>query len=206
MLAKTNERDNSMKIIGITGGIGSGKSTVCRLFAEYGIAIYEADSRAKAVIAQNEALMLAIKKQFGENAYLPDGTYHRKYIADIVFQQPEKLAQLNALVHPAVRQDFIDWFAEKQINYSHTFVLKEAAILYEAGTDKDCDAVITVYAPKNIRIQRIIKRDDISIPEIRSRMQRQWADAKKMQKADFVIYNDGKHDLPSQVKTFMGKI
>lgn len=195
-----------MKIIGITGGIGSGKSTVCRLFSAYGIAIYEADSRAKAVIEQNEGLILAIKKHFGENAYLSDGTYHRKYIADIVFQQPEKLAQLNALVHPAVKQDFIDWFAEKQRNYTHSFVLKEAAILYEAGTDKDCDAVIAVYAPKNIRIQRVIKRDDICIPEIHSRMQRQWADAKKMQKADFVIYNDGTHALPSQVKAFMDKL
>lgn len=192
-----------MKIIGITGGIGSGKSTVCRLFAEQGIAIYDADSRAKWVIENNENLVLAIKNIFGENAYLPNGLYNKQYISAIVFKQPEKLAQLNSIVHPAVKQDFIDWLAAKKENYAHSFVLKETAILYEAGTDKNTDVVIAVYAPKKIRIERVRQRDNLGTDEILARMQRQWADAKKMQKADFVIYNDGKHGLISQVSTIL---
>lgn len=195
-----------MKIIGITGGIGSGKSTVCRLFAEQGIAIYDADSRAKWVIENNESLVLGIKKIFGENAYLPKGIYNRQYISAIVFKQPEKLAQLNSIVHPAVKQDFIDWLATKKENYAHSFVLKEAAILYEAGTDKNTDAVIAVYAPKKIRIERVRQRDNLGVDEILARMQRQWADAKKMQKADFVIYNDGKHGLMPQVSTILRQL
>lgn len=195
-----------MKIIGITGGIGSGKSTVCRLFAEQGIAIYDADSRAKWVIENNESLILGIKKIFGENAYLPKGIYNRQYISAIVFKQPEKLAQLNSIVHPAVKQDFIDWLATKKENYAYPFVLKEAAILYEAGTDKNTDAVIAVYAPKKIRIERVRQRDNLGVDEILARMQRQWADAKKMQKADFVIYNDGKHGLMPQVFTILRQL
>ncbi len=188
-----------MKIIGITGGIGSGKSTVCRLFAQRGIAVYEADVRAKAVIEENEALISGIKQAFGTEAYFLDGSYNRKYMADIVFHDAEKLAELNALVHPAVRQDFVDWQAHIAKDYPHDFVLKEAAILYETGTNKDTDAVIAVYAPKSIRIQRVMSRDAILLSEVLLRMQRQWADSRKLQQADFVIYNDGKHDLPPQV-------
>lgn len=192
-----------MKIIGITGGIGSGKSTVCAIFAQYGIAIYDADKQAKLVIEKNENLISNIKKTFGENAYLPDGSYNRKYIAEIVFNQPEKLAILNNLVHPVVKQDFINWLDDKKENYQHSFILREAAILYEAGADKGTDSVIAVYAPKKIRIQRVMQRDKITLEEVLSRMERQWTDAKKIQKADYVIYNDGKHLLPEQVATYM---
>jgi dephospho-CoA kinase len=192
-----------MKIIGITGGIGSGKSTVCRIFSDLGYAIYSADDAAKRVMIENQPLIAEMKKTFGEQVYLPDGNLNREYLREVAFGNPEMLQKLNHIVHPATRQDFIDWRAKIAQNYEKSFVLKEAAILYESGAYKDMDFVISIYAPKNIRIKRVMSRDNITEKAVLQRMNNQWADAEKMRLADYVIYNEGKMDILQQVKDFI---
>jgi len=192
-----------MKIIGITGGIGSGKSTVCRIFSDLGYAIYSADEAAKRVMIENQSLIAAMKKTFGEQVYLPDGNLNREYLREMAFGNPEMLQKLNNIVHPATRQDFIEWRDRIAQNYAKPFVLKEAAILYESGAYKDMDFVISIYAPKNIRIKRVMNRDNITENAVLQRMNNQWADARKMQLADYVIYNEGQMDILQQVKDFI---
>ena len=186
--------------IGITGGIGSGKSRVCSIFADLGYAVYDADTRARVLMNENPAIVEGVKALFGEGAYLPDGVLNRAGIGKIVFDDPEKLARLNALVHPQTRRDFQVWFQAGLAGYQKGFVLKEAAILYESGTWKDADGVIAVYAPKSVRIARVIQRDGISAGEVLKRMARQWPDLEKLRRSDFVIYNDGHHGLAAQVR------
>lgn len=192
-----------MKIIGITGGIGSGKSTVCRIFSDLGYAIYSADDAAKRVMIENQLLIAEMKKTFGEQVYLPDGNLNREYLREVAFGNPEMLQKLNHIVHPATRQDFIDWREKIAQNYEKPFVLKEAAILYESGAYKDMNFVISIYAPKNIRLKRVMSRDNITENAVLQRMNNQWADAEKMRLADYVIYNDGKMDILQQVEDFI---
>lgn len=186
--------------IGITGGIGSGKSRVCQIFSSLGYAVYEADARARALMNENERIIEGVKSLLGEEAYLPDGSLNRPLVGKIVFDDPEKLASLNAIVHPQTRRDFQLWFQSLLTGYKKNFVLKEAAILYESGTSQDADGVIAVYAPKRVRIDRVKKRDGITAAEVMKRMDRQWPDAEKLRRADFVIYNDGRHSLTEQVR------
>ncbi len=186
--------------IGITGGIGSGKSRVCSVFAALGYAIYDADTRARALMHENQLIIDGVKALFGEEAYLPDGALNRAEIGKIVFDDPEKLARLNALVHPQTRRDFQVWFQSGQGGYQKGFVLKEAAILYESGAWKEVDGVIAVYAPKSVRIDRVAQRDGMTAAEVQKRMDRQWPDLEKLRRADFVIYNDGRHGLAAQVR------
>lgn len=198
-------QDKTIKIIGITGGIGSGKSTVCKIFQTLGYRVYDADSRAKALLHENEELKRKIKAELGEEAYTKEGIYNRAYIGSLVFADKEKLAKLNAIVHPATRQDFQDWVQENQQNYPKSYLIKEAAILFESGSYKDSDLIISVYCPKNIRIQRVIARDKSEPRLVIQRIQNQWADSKKIHLSDFTIYNDGEHAIIPQVMDLVKK-
>ncbi len=188
-----------MKKIGVTGGIGSGKSLICTIFEAMGYEVYYADIRAKQLMLEDANIIKRVKKLFGESAYLPDRSLNRSYIGDIVFNDKQKLQALNAIVHPATGKDFERWLRAKRATYSKAFLLKEAAILYESGAYKGVDAVITVYAPKHIRLQRVMKRDGVKAKSVLQRMDKQWSALRKLRQADFVIYNDGKHALCTQV-------
>ena len=181
--------------IGITGGIGSGKSSVCRIFELFDVPVYYADSRAKWLMNNNETLKHSIKEVFGKTIYNAGGL-DRKKMAAIVFNNRDALAQLNGLVHPAVAKDTKNWF-EKQSN--HPFALKEAALIFEVGGEKNLDKVITVFAPEEIRIDRVIKRDQTNRDAILARMKNQMPEMDKVAKSDYVIINDGNHGLISQV-------
>jgi dephospho-CoA kinase len=182
--------------VGITGGIGSGKTTVCRIFEQLGIPVYYADERAKALMIENQSLVAKVKKLFGEEAYLPDGTLNRKWIGNIVFQDGKKLEQLNAIVHPAVIKDGEAWH---QLQRNLPYTLKESALLFEIKSEKFYDKTIVVYAPKETRLKRVIERDGLTKAAVEARMDKQLDDEKKRQLADYVIINDGQKLLIPQV-------
>jgi len=182
--------------IGITGGIGSGKSTVCKIFEVLGIPVYYADDRAKWLMHNQSELIAGIKTAFGEAAYHPDNTLNRPYLADLVFNDKEKLKVLNSLVHPAVFQDGVDW---NEAHANAPYTLKEAAILFESGSYLTVDKIITVFTPKEVRIQRVLQRDDATREAIEARMDKQMSEEEKIERSDFVIYNDGEQSLIEQV-------
>lgn len=188
-----------VRSVGITGGIGSGKSLICNTFRSLGYRVYDADSRAKALMAEDAELVSGIKALLGEAAYRPDGSLDRAYVGGIVFQNPDKLAQLNQLVHPATGRDFARWMAETPEDYRKPFVLKEAAILYESGAWKQSDGVISVYAPKSLRLRRVMARDQAPEEAVIARMDKQWPELEKLRRADFAIFNDGEHLIAPQV-------
>lgn len=181
--------------IGITGGIGTGKSTVCRIFETLGIPVFYADQEAKNLSMQDAAVVHAIKKIFGEDIYAA-GTLRTKEVAAIVFQEPAKLAQLNAIIHPAVRLKFESWVMQQK---EAPYVLKEAALIYESGSDTLLNAVIVVTAPEKLRIERIAKRDQLPAEAIRSRMKNQWPEDEKIKRAKFIINNDEQKMIIPQV-------
>lgn len=188
-------KENKAHKIGLTGGIGSGKSTVAKVFSVLGIPIFQSDIRAKQIIHENEEVRRAIIKQFGKKSYLADGTYNTKHVASIVFSDAKQLKALNKIVHPAVFQEQADWFEEQTTPYA----IVENAILYEANTAHRFDGVIVVQADDEIRIQRIMKRDNITRAEVLKRFESQLPQAKKVKMADYVIYNNEKHSLIEQV-------
>jgi dephospho-CoA kinase len=182
--------------LGITGGIGSGKTTVCRIFETLGIPVYYADERAKWLMINDPELVANIKKLLGEDAYFDDGRLNRKYIAGIVFSNEEKLAQLNALVHPAVGKDGEQWHAEQK-NVPYT--LKEAAILFESKSHLLLDKVINVSAPMELRIARVMVRDGVDRSTVEARIKEQMSEEERIERSDYVIYNDGSRSLVEQV-------
>lgn len=182
--------------IGITGGIGSGKTTVCRLFECYGVPVYYADERAKHLISNDPALRKSIRKYFGANAYHPDGSYNRPYMANIVFSDKEKLQLLNSLVHPAVARDGQAWLVKHS---DAPYTLKEAALLFESGSYKDLDRIIFVSAPLELRVSRVVRRDETTREEVLKRIENQWPDEKKEKLSHEFIYNDGSQSLIRQV-------
>ncbi|MCC6583328.1 MAG: dephospho-CoA kinase [Chitinophagales bacterium] len=183
--------------VGITGGIGSGKTTVCQIFATLGIPIYYADVRAKELMVSDADLIQQIKKLFGDNAY-HEGELNRKYRAEKAFHDKNLLQQLNAIVHPAVFQDTLNWF---QTHHDKAYTLYEAAIMFESGSYKLMDKMITVFAPLEDRISRTMKRDHIRREEVLERVDKQMPEEEKMKRADFVIYNDHSQPLIQQVLT-----
>jgi dephospho-CoA kinase len=189
--------------IGITGGIGSGKTTVCKIFETLGIPIYYADDRAKHLMTADETLITGIQNLFGMAAYAPDGSLNRPYIAQIAFNDPSKLKALNALVHPAVRYDAKMWH-ESQLNKPYT--LQEAALLFENGSYSLFDKIIVVSAPQEVRLQRVLQRDKIDSKAVLARMAQQLPEMDKLNKADFVVYNDGKTLLVPQVMAIHQKL
>ena len=180
---------------GITGGIGSGKTTVCKIFEILGIPVYYADDRAKYLMVNDKDLVKNIVSVFGEKSYLKNGELNRKYIADIAFKNKRKLEELNKAVHPAVKRDFENWVNEQEAPY----IIKEAALLFETGSYKDLDFNILVTAPLDIRIKRVMMRDNIDKESVLARVNNQMPEEDKMKLADFVIYNDERHSLIQQV-------
>ncbi|MFA5301005.1 MAG: dephospho-CoA kinase [Lutibacter sp.] len=185
-----------MKIVGLTGGIGSGKSTVLAFFKNFGAVTYIADEEAKKLMNSNAELRKEIIKLFGEKAYA-QGTLDRAYIASQVFNNKEKLSALNALVHPKVRDDFQQFIKKSTAD----LVIYEAAILFESGSDKICDYTITVLASFENKIERIVKRDGVSKAQILERMENQSTDDFKIRRSNFVIRNNNLKDTERQVLT-----
>lgn len=183
--------------VGITGGIGSGKSTVCRIFEALGVPIYYADDRGKYLLTNDNALVESVKSNFGEQSYLPDGQLNRSYLAEVVFPEPAELEKLNGLVHPAVAIDFEQWVDGHK---GHPYLLKEAALLFETGSYKALDEVVCVFAPKGIRLERVLLRDiqrtKVQVEQI---MEQQTSDRSRRELATYSIHNDAKSLLIPQV-------
>ncbi len=173
--------------IGVTGGIGSGKTTVCKIFEVLGIPVFYADAVARDIMNLDKGLIQDIKTVFGPQAYDGNGLIDRKYLASIVFTDEKKLNELNAIVHPAVFRSFENWVI-KQVQVP--YVLKEAALLFESGSAKLCDKSILVTAPQKIKIERVMCRDNIDSNAVISRMERQFTDEKKSGLADYILKND----------------
>ncbi|WP_455004439.1 dephospho-CoA kinase [Capnocytophaga gingivalis] len=171
--------------VGLTGGIGSGKTTIANLFAlHFSIPIYIADTKAKELVANNKQLQQEIITLLGEEAFV-EGRYNTSFVAQEVFSNKEKLDKLNAIIHPYVQQDFLQWKQSQQAPY----VIKEAAILFESGSYRDCDFIIMVTAPLEERIKRVILRDKIDRETVEKRIKNQWNDEKKIELSTFVIEN-----------------
>ncbi len=182
--------------VGITGGIGSGKTTVCKIFETLGIPVYYADDRAKWLMTHDPELVEAISNTFGQAAYSPEGQLNRAYLAKVVFGDAEKLAQLNALVHPAVFRDGSQWH---QSQTGAPYTLREAALLFESGSYRAIDKMIVVTAPQEIRIKRVMERDQVTADAVLARIEKQWPEEEKVKRADYVILNDGERLLVPQV-------
>lgn len=184
--------------VGVTGGIASGKSTICKIFHELGVPIYDADSRAKLIISNDELLRSQIIERFGKEVYNEKNELNRDYLASQVFNDGEKVKVLNSLVHPRVGEDYKLWV--KNSNSKSGYTIKEAALLFEAGSYKQLDKIITVEAPMEIRISRILKRDPFRTPEeIQGIIDKQWSDEERRKLSDYVIYNDEKNLIIPQV-------
>ena len=187
--------------VGLTGGIGSGKTTVAAIFEVLNIPVYYADEAAKRLMDEDESLKAAIKKNFGDKSY-EQSNLNRKYLSQIVFNDPARLALLNSIVHPATIDDAEQWM-QKQ---SSPYVIKEAALLFESGSNKNLDKIIGVKAPFDLRILRAIKRDNVTREEIISRMKKQMDEEAKLTLCDFIVVNDEMQLLIPQVLQLHGKL
>ncbi len=187
--------------VGLTGGIGSGKSIVARIFEVLGIPVYYADVAAKNLYRSDPVLRQEIISHFGQGAYVND-ELNRKYISSIVFSSPEKLELLNSLVHPATIKDAEKWLMAQTSPYA----VKEAALIFESGSHRDLDYVIGVFAPLPLRVKRVMARDHITEEEVRQRMNNQVEDRIKMKLCDFIIHNDEKQLLIPQVLEIHAKL
>ena len=189
------------KIIGLTGGIGSGKTTIAKHIKSLGIPIYIADDEAKKILMLPETLK-SLKLVFG-NAIFDNETLNKNKLANIVFSNPEMLKQLNKIIHPAVKRDFDNWLIA---NKNQPLVIKEAAILFESGSYRDCDAVITIVTTLNSRIQRVMERDKTNYEAVLSRVNNQWTDEMRIEKSDYVIENEDINLAFLQTENILKKI
>ena len=183
--------------IGITGGIGSGKTTVCKVFESLGIPVFYADTVAKQIMVSDPILVAGVKAAFGAESYAADGSLNNKHIAGIVFNQAEELAKLNALVHPAVFRAFEHWV--KDIPATVPYVLKEAALLFESGSYQMCDRNVLVVAPLALKLQRVMQRDGVTEAQVKARMDKQLSDEEKAKMADMLVRNNETDSLIIQV-------
>jgi dephospho-CoA kinase len=181
--------------VGITGGIGSGKSTICKIFRLLNVPVFEADLEAKKLIHSNSVIKAGLIDLFGEAIYTADGTVDRKELAKLIFNDENQLAKVNKLVHPLIRAEFKSWL-EKQ---SAPYIIHEAAILFESGFYKMMDYTILVSAPENIRIERVSKRDNVTREQVKERIQKQWTDQHKRELATLEIKNDNKELIIPQI-------
>lgn len=181
--------------VGLTGGIGSGKSKVAEFLRDRGVAIYDSDSRAKALMAGNEALREALIAEFGKECYTAEGL-NRAWLAERVFNNEAELAKLNAIVHPAVMCDFAEWAEAQEGNY----VVLESAILLEAGLEGHVDVVVAVMAPKELRLERAMLRDGASREQIEERMRNQMSDEERTDRAKYAIVNIDLEELEEDVE------
>lgn len=185
------------KIIGLTGGIGSGKTTIANHFKVAGIPVYIADDEARKIM-QSDEIITEIRKTFG-NSIFENNILNREKLAQVVFSDPQKLKLLNAIIHPAVKKHFHEWI----LNHKDSqFIIYEAAILFESGSYKDCDKIITVIAPIESRIQRVIQRDKTTYENVLNRINAQWSDDQRIAKSDFIIENNS----PEIAKSAVDKI
>lgn len=182
--------------IGITGGIGSGKTTVCKIFETLGIPVYYADIRAKWLMAHDPELTKGIKSLLGQEAFSSEGHLNRGWIAAKVLANPELLNKLNGIVHPAVAVDGLNW---QNAQTGVPYTLKEAALLYESGSSNLLDKIIVVTAPLEVRIARVMARDMASRETVLGWISKQMPEEEKVARADYVIHNDGEHHLIPQV-------
>ena len=184
-----------MKIVGLTGGIGSGKTTVAKQFASLGIPVYIADDEAKKLIKRSKIIKRKLIELFGNEAYI-NNELNRPFIAHIIFNNTLYLKKMNAIIHPRVKKHFQKWLLKQHAPY----VIKEVAILFENNGHKACDLVITVTAPKTLRIQRLLKRDNTTKESIEAIMNNQWTDKEKIQLSNFVIENMDIESTKKEVK------
>ena len=189
------------KIIGLTGGIGSGKTTIAQLFIGEGIPVYFADTEAKKIMNQTETVKL-VTKALGTD-FIKDNLIDAKALAAIVFNDPEKLKKLNSILHPLVKKDFEDWI---KANTDYPFVIKEAAILFESGSYKYCDQVITVVASQETRIKRVMKRDHCTREQVLDRIKNQWTDEQRVTKSNYVIENESLQEARMQFERILKKL
>lgn len=190
-------------IVGVTGGIGSGKSTICKIFEVLGCKTYYADDRAKWLMENDASLVESVKRLFGNEAY-SEGKLNRKLIADKVFREGFLLDKLNSLVHPAVKSDFEKWISENQ---SSKILLKEAALLFETGSYKELDHCILVVADEQTRIKRVIQRDEHRNEEgVKEIIKKQMTDEKKIPLASYIVDNNGKNSVINQVLAIYKKL
>jgi dephospho-CoA kinase len=187
--------------IGLTGGIGSGKSTVAHIFQILGIPVYNADDAAKKLMVEDKKLKTAIISAFGKRSY-GNGNLDREYIASLVFNNKEKLDLLNSLVHPVTIRDAKDWFQKQHAAYA----IKEAALIFESGTNNDLDYVIGVQSPLKLRIQRTMDRDHISEDEIKARIDNQMKEEEKIKRCNFILVNNEREMVIPQVLNLHEKL
>ena len=193
--------NSDMMRVGVTGGIGSGKSTVCGLFAEMGVSVYDSDSEAKRLMTEDENVRSRIIDLFGEDAYV-GGELNRAYLAAQVFGDSERLAQLNAVVHPAVREDFKRWCGEHE---HETYVLMESAILFDAGFESEVDVTLAVVAPRELRVMRVCNRNGMTPEQVEERIACQMGDDELHARANYTMVNISLDYLRSDVEA-MDKI
>ncbi|UKB83467.1 dephospho-CoA kinase [Chryseobacterium sp. MEBOG06] len=184
--SETQQAEPEPKIIGLTGGIGSGKTTVAHFIEEFGFPVYYSDDRAKAIVNESEDLKVKIKELLGEQAYDKDGLYDRKFVAENVFNNKDLLHQLNEIIHPAVRIDFENW-VKKQTKY---LIFKETALLFELKLNRQCYKSLLVTAEDNIRTKRVMDRDHKTYREVEAVMEKQMSERDKIKMADCIIYNN----------------
>lgn len=182
--------------IGITGGIGSGKSLVCEIFELLGVPVYYADAEAKKMLNNDPAIKKNVLAFFGNEVLNGDGSMDRKKISSIVFKDPKKLEQLNSIIHPAVALHFSNWLKQYP---SHKYIVKEAAILFESDAYKQVDKAIAVVSPVELRIKRVMQRDAISREQVEQRMKYQMSDEEKIKRSSYIIHNDEEQLIIPQV-------
>ena len=183
--------------VGITGGIGSGKTTVCKVFEVLGIPVFYADTVAKEIMVSDQLLVEGVISTFGEESYTPEGELNKKHLASIVFNNEAELAKLNNLVHPAVFRAFEVWV--KQIDQKVPYLVKEAALLFESDSYKMCDTSILVTAPLSMKLERVMHRDQVSTDQVKARMDKQMSDEEKAKMADHFVVNDEQNSIIEQV-------
>ena len=197
------EPRKKVKIIGITGGIGSGKSTVSKFIEEAGFPVYYSDVRAKTIVNDDAELQKKIKELLGENSYDENGFYNRRYVGEIIFKDDQLRLQLNALIHPAVKINFENWISEQKT----PFIFKETALLFELKLNEGCYKSILVTADDNIRIKRVMDRDGKTYREVEAVMNKQMPEKDKIKIADFVIFNnDGLEELKIKTNQFINEL
>jgi dephospho-CoA kinase len=188
-----------MKIVGLTGGIGSGKSVVAELLQVYGIPVYDSDSRSKLLCQTDSELIAGLKALFGANVYLPDNSLNRPFMAKAMFDDKALLQASNNLIHPAVGKDFADWVLQQ----TTPIVVQESAIIFEAGLEKRYDAIICVTAPETLRLNRTCARSGLRPEDVLARMRNQFPEEERIRRSDFVLINDGMNALIPQLEVFL---
>jgi len=191
-----------MHKVGVTGGIGSGKTLVCEVFKRLGISVYNADNEAKNILNSNTEVRKSIENYYGQDIYQKH-ILSKKKLAEIIFNNTEAIQKINSIVHPVVQQNFIEWC---KLQENKPYVIEEAAIIFESGAYKELDYTINVFAPEQIRIQRVMERDRATIEDVKNRMQNQMNDDERVKLANFTIINDGTKMIIPQILEIHSKI